>query len=746
MWTVRLKVMTLLAAIAVVFAVTTGFSRYLEHRSAEAAADVARQVDAAKGAARRAQVRFKIQVQEWKNVLIRGWKPKDFDKYWGQFQEEEARVQQAALTILEVIPDEPELADLAQRFIDSHHAMGQAYRKGAEIRRGGQVEIIPEADGSVRGIDRAPTVLLDDLVEDVEAWGAATLAASAERVARFSRAILIADGIIMLMAMALGAYLLNVWVSRRVARADALAQAIARGELDGETHVDGAQDDLARLSNNLYAMRDEIRRDREAIQSHAQAMRDLLDNIPFGFLLVDRTLAVQPGFTKSVGELVGQPVKANAELPALLSPTDTKKQFELEIGLEQVFDDLLPEEVALGQVPKRYTMEDGRLISIDVRTIRHEGEIDRVLIALIDVTDLDAAERQAAHASVLVDLIRRRSAFRMMLRDALTHLEGIRESGETEKRRAIHTVKGNAGIFGLREIAELAHEIEESHTITPDAPERLARALCDYIDSIADVLGFDASRIDEMTLDIKHADLDELSHSVRESQDTRVVEAWVETRKRRPVGQLLGPLDVQIGRMAERMGKLAKVQVRGTDVRVDPIAIQPILRGIPHLVRNAVDHGLEPPEERGSKDPTGHIEVSFEERGEELVVKVSDDGQGIDVERLREGLVAKGFRTRAQIEEMSDAEVLDGIFFDGFSMRDEVTDVSGRGVGAPAVRSAVEASGGVVTVKTAVGQGTTVVMRVPRSVGSETPVAGYFQRLFPAGVEVSQNGATQVEV
>jgi len=304
MWSVRLKVLVLLGSIAAVFAVTTFSSQYLEHRSVEAADLVVDQVDAGKEAARLAQVRFKIQVQEWKNVLIRGWKPQDYDKYWRQFQEEEARVQSAAKAVLEVVPHEPELTDLAERFIASHLEMGEKYREGAAIRKGGSTDVIPEADGAVRGIDRAPTVLLDDLVEKVEAWGDATITESRARVAAFGQMLLLAQAIVILLAMASGGYLLNIWVSRRVARADDLAQSIARGELTGERHEDLAADDLGRLINNLYGMREEIRRDREEIQAHAQAMQDLLDNIPFGFLLLDRTQAVLPGFTRSVNDLV----------------------------------------------------------------------------------------------------------------------------------------------------------------------------------------------------------------------------------------------------------------------------------------------------------------------------------------------------------------------------------------------------------------------------------------------------------
>jgi len=396
---------------------------------------------------------------------------------------------------------------------------------------------------------------------------------------------------------------------------------------------------------------------------------------------------------------------------------------------------MLPEEVSLGQVPKRHTMPDGRLVSIDVRAIRHDGEVDRLLVALIDITDLDAAERQAEHASVLVDLIRRRSAFRLMLKDAFGSLSNLNNPGEIEKRRTIHTIKGNAGIFGLREIAELAHDLEEAPSIPSDAPERLAKAMCDYIDSIADVLGFDASRLDEMTLDISHTDLDHLSKSVRTKTDSKMVKKWVQTRKQKRISALLGPLDMQAQRIASRLGKQASLRIIGGDNRVDPVAIQSILRAIPHLVRNAIDHGLEPLIERGDKPAEGRIEGSFEERGAALIVKVADDGRGIDLERIRARLIERGFLTEAEIADMNENELLNGIFFDGFSLKDEVTDVSGRGVGAPAVKAAVEAVGGVVRVKSVVGEGTTVTLRIPRSATTEAPVSGFFAQTVPEQVD-----------
>ena len=151
-----------------------------------------------------------------------------------------------------------------------------------------------------------------------------------------------------------------------------------------------------------------------------------------------------------------------------------------------------------------------------------------------------------------------------------------------------------------------------------------------------------------------------------------------------------------------------------------------------HLVRNAIDHGIERPELRKAKgkEETGRVILQASQEGEAVLISVEDDGAGIDVESVRRTALERGLVTESQLEKLSDHEIMNLIFLPGLSTNEEVTDVSGRGVGMDVVRSTIEDLGGVVSAVSTPGEGTKITIRLPLTlaivkallvgVGSET--------------------------
>jgi two-component system chemotaxis sensor kinase CheA len=132
-----------------------------------------------------------------------------------------------------------------------------------------------------------------------------------------------------------------------------------------------------------------------------------------------------------------------------------------------------------------------------------------------------------------------------------------------------------------------------------------------------------------------------------------------------------------------------------------------------HTVRNALDHAIESPEERlaAGKDPEGCVKIEAFQRGNHVVIAVSDDGRGIDSERLRAKAESRGLVSSDEV--LTEQEMLDLVFLPGASTRDEVTETSGRGVGMDVVRSNITALGGVVEIASTPGRGTTISMTLP---------------------------------
>ncbi len=167
--------------------------------------------------------------------------------------------------------------------------------------------------------------------------------------------------------------------------------------------------------------------------------------------------------------------------------------------------------------------------------------------------------------------------------------------------------------------------------------------------------------------------------------------------------------------LARKSGKQVRLVVEGEQTGLDRSVIDEIADPLLHLVRNAVDHGVERPEERRAAGKSPEATVLLTARHEEnaIVVEVTDDGRGIDPQRVRESAVRKGLLAADAAMRLSDEEAINLIFAPGFSTAEQVTDVSGRGVGMDIVRTNIEKIGGSVHVQTHVGEGTTFVIKLP---------------------------------
>ena len=202
-----------------------------------------------------------------------------------------------------------------------------------------------------------------------------------------------------------------------------------------------------------------------------------------------------------------------------------------------------------------------------------------------------------------------------------------------------------------------------------------------------------------------------------ELRDLTQLSEEVQAARMLPLGVLFEVYPRMVRDLARDLGKDVDLKVEGEDTRVDRSVLEALKDPLLHLVRNALDHGLEPRAERevAGKPSKGRITLRARREGERLVISVADDGRGLDPRRLRAAAVRKGLLAAEDAERLTDAEAMDLIFLAGFSSRETVTDVSGRGVGLDAVRTRMAATGGEVTVDSTVGEGSTFTLRVPVS-------------------------------
>ena len=180
-----------------------------------------------------------------------------------------------------------------------------------------------------------------------------------------------------------------------------------------------------------------------------------------------------------------------------------------------------------------------------------------------------------------------------------------------------------------------------------------------------------------------------------------------------PVGSIFSRFQRLVHDTALALGKQISLEISGEETELDKGVVERIADPLTHLVRNAVDHGIEPPAERqqAGKTPEGHLRLTAYHQGGNVMIEVSDDGRGLDTARSRAKALEHGLISAA--EDLSEEQIQALIFRPGFSTADKISDVSGRGVGMDVVKKSVDALGGAVTLQTAPGRGSTVRIKLP---------------------------------
>ena len=180
-----------------------------------------------------------------------------------------------------------------------------------------------------------------------------------------------------------------------------------------------------------------------------------------------------------------------------------------------------------------------------------------------------------------------------------------------------------------------------------------------------------------------------------------------------PIGQIFARLSQIVRRYSRETGKEIELAVFGEDTEIDKYLAEEIVDPLMHLMRNAIDHGIESPEERKKKGKkeSGTITLKAYQKGNHVVIEVKDDGSGIDTDRVRKKAVEKGLIDGNA--ELQEKEVIDFIFTPGFSTKEVVSEVSGRGVGMDVVKSTLSSLGGFAEVETNKDAGTTFILTLP---------------------------------
>jgi two-component system chemotaxis sensor kinase CheA len=299
------------------------------------------------------------------------------------------------------------------------------------------------------------------------------------------------------------------------------------------------------------------------------------------------------------------------------------------------------------------------------------------------------------------------------------------EAADSEVKKEIATpAASDASANAVANDTPSTGEAAATAPTVPGGPDTLLRVDAERIDSVLNLVGeliLAKSMLQQALLEFgqrfpkdvlrgKFADamvfqgrvLNDLQHSVMK---IRMV----------PVEQLFRRFPRIVRDVGRQCGKEVELMVRGGQTDLDKSILDAIAEPLTHMVRNAVGHGIETAEERvrNGKRPQGTLRLGAYHQGNQVVIEISDDGRGIDPEKVRQRALSQGLLTAAQAARLTEAETLDLILQPGFSTAEEITELSGRGVGLDIVQSVLGRLKGTVQIETALGRGTTFRMRLP---------------------------------
>lgn len=560
-------------------------------------------------------------------------------------------------------------------------------------------------------------------------------------------------GLLALVVGALGSMLIARSLSRRLRAVAEVAEAVAAGDLEQQpVDVGGSGDEIGAMATafntmlaQLQALFAQIKRSAQEEQERLESlvrvrtteldtrnedMRRVLDNVGQGFFTLDSQGHLSRERSAVLQDWFG-PISDSETFVDVLARVAPTRAAWFDVAWQSIFDGVMPLEVSMDQLPTRLTVE-GRELSLSYRPVEVEGDRpSRVLVIISDVTaelsraraENDEREVTRLFARIFAD----RAGFLEFFAEAQAQVESI--VGNTYGvnveglQRALHTLKGNASLQGLESVAKICHaledEFEDSARLAPPLLETLRQRWAELSGKVRALLGDS-----EVKIEIDDEEYDHILDAIQRGQSRREISEMIQAWRLEPTQRRLSRIAEQAAALATRLGKSpVEVHIESNRIRLEPEQWSEFWNSSVHLIRNAIDHGLESPEERTTvgKPGVGMVTLRTSLDQDSFYIEFQDNGRGIDWNAVAAKAAA------LQLPTTTRADLVNALFVSGFSTRSETSEVSGRGVGLSAVREACRRLDGNVEVLSTQGQGTTFRFVWPASVLRQRPKKGHGQ-------------------
>ena len=515
--------------------------------------------------------------------------------------------------------------------------------------------------------------------------------------------------------------LLLAGVSRRwiIGPLERLLGAVRQVEAGERVALGGAaNDEVGRLADAFARMADAVARRERDIAHRNQDLKRVLDTVGQGFLVLDADGRVAPERSAIVDRWFG-PLAEGQTLPSYLHATSPATAEMIDLGLASIREGYMPIDVCVDQLPRRMDHGD-RHYGFEYHAVLDGEQLATLVLVISDVTAEVEKERAEEIQRDVVAGVSRMMADKSGFADFMAEADGlvtriVDGAGDAtikQSMRDIHTLKGICAVFGLGGVARFCHALEE-RTLEAGAPPSLEDRgrLGDLWHSLHARLALFTGAEDYAVKlgDVEYrAFLDLVRQRAPHAELRSVVESWTDD----PVLPRLERLAEHARALACRLGRCpVDATVEGSPLRLPHQPWSRLWPVLVHVVRNAVDHGLETAEERAAagKPAAALLRLSVAERAGGLVIAIADDGRGVDWDGVGRHAAALGLAAATH------EDLVAALFADGVTTRESATATSGRGVGLAAVWHVVSALGGTIAVESDLGSGCRVVIHFPVS-------------------------------
>jgi two-component system chemotaxis sensor kinase CheA len=469
------------------------------------------------------------------------------------------------------------------------------------------------------------------------------------------------------------------------------------------------------------------------IQDKTDSITSLLSSLPFALFYFDEHGLISKERSQST-DLIFNNFSAYKNLEEFFEAHHCNGQKTKEI-LRAIFQGLIHFESAVLLFPDILQVGDGE----EARTVQlsfkpkyaNKKKITRVIVLAEDITEKNKAMAESRDLTERVERVSRITtditgfkeflpSARELYSSALGHLEYLKEYTKPELKRDLHSLKGLLGIYAFNTCAEIIHEIES--LIDSDLEEDISDGLFKFKNSkvlfemqakdVTDLLAINADA------DLKYFSahkINTIKMLAQKEKNPEIIKAILDLNKF-SLDKVLSKYTSYAQTIASKLeDKKVKVTFESSDEisyeevqKLDPVFI--------HVLNNSIDHGIESSTERIEmrKDEVGEIKIACKRnKDNSLEFKISDDGRGIDADHLVQKALEKGFMSEAEASIASEEDKINLIFSSGFSTKENMSQISGRGVGLDAVRAYIESIGGSIRLCTEQNKGTTFTLHVP---------------------------------